>query len=85
LIIDSGAHREANVEELAEIKARKAEALQPGVPQEVSMRQTCLALLAHGVLGQVDPEIESIPGPTVIPRASSGAIRALLSATARSS
>jgi len=33
------------------------------VPQEVSMRQARLALLARGVLGQVDAAIESLPSP----------------------
>jgi hypothetical protein len=63
LIFDSGAYREATVEELAEIEARETEALKPDVPQEVSMRQARLALLARGVLGQVDAAIESLPSP----------------------
>jgi hypothetical protein len=63
LIFDSGAYREATAEELAEIAAREAEALQPDVPQEVSMRQARLALLARSVLGQVDAAIESLPSP----------------------
>jgi len=33
------------------------------VPQEVSMRQARLALLARGVLGQVDAAINSLPSP----------------------
>ena len=33
------------------------------VPHEVSMRQARLALLARGVLGQVDAAIESLPRP----------------------
>jgi hypothetical protein len=33
------------------------------VPQEVSMRQARLALLARGVLGHVDAAIESLPSP----------------------
>jgi len=33
------------------------------VPQEVSMRQARLALLARGVLGQVDAAIESLSSP----------------------
>jgi len=33
------------------------------VPQEVSMRQARLALLARGVLDQVDAAIESLPSP----------------------
>jgi hypothetical protein len=33
------------------------------VPQEVSMRQARLALLARGVLGLVDAAIESLPSP----------------------
>lgn len=63
LIFDSGEYREATAEELAEIEAREAESLQPAVPQEVSMRQARLALLARGVLGQVDAAIESLPSP----------------------
>ena len=63
LIFDSGEYREATAEELAEIEAREAEALKPSVPQEVSMRQARLALLARGVLGQVDAAINSLPSP----------------------
>jgi hypothetical protein len=63
LIFDSGEYRKATVEELAEIEAREAEALQPAVPQEVSMRQARLALLARGVLSQVDTAIDSLPSP----------------------
>jgi len=32
-------------------------------PQEVSMRQARLSLLARGVLGQVDAAIDSLPSP----------------------
>jgi hypothetical protein len=63
LIFDSGEYREATAEELAEIEARASEALHPAVPKEVSMRQARLALLARGVLGQVDAAIESLPSP----------------------
>jgi len=63
LIFDSGAYREATAEELDEIAAREAEALQPDVPQEVSMRQARLALLARSVLGEVDTAIDSLPSP----------------------
>jgi hypothetical protein len=63
LIFDSGEYRNATAEELMEIEAREAEALPPSVPQEVSMRQARLALLARGVLVQVDAAIDSLPSP----------------------
>ena len=60
-VMVDGVVRDATPEELAEIEARAAAANQPTVPQEVSMRQARLALLARGVLGQVDAAIESLP------------------------
>ena len=63
LIFDSGEYRDPTAEELAEIEAREAATAQPLVPQEVSMRQARLALLARSVLGQVDAAIESLPSP----------------------
>ena len=62
-IFDSGDYREATAVELADIDAREAEAAKPAVPQEVSMRQARLALLARGVLGEVDAAIDSLPSP----------------------
>ena len=60
-VMVDGVVRDATPEELAEIEARAAEANQPTVPQEVSMRQARLALLGRGVLGQVDAAIDSLP------------------------
>jgi len=62
-VLVDGIVRDATPEELAEIEARAAEANQPTVPQEVSMRQARLALLGRGVLGQVDAAIDSLPSP----------------------
>jgi len=62
-VMVDGVVRDATPEELAEIEARAENAAQPTVPQEVSMRQARLALLARGVLGQVDAAITSLPSP----------------------
>jgi len=62
-VLDAGVLRDATPEEVADIEAREAEAGLLAVPQEVSMRQARLALLARGVLGQVDAAIESLPSP----------------------
>jgi hypothetical protein len=62
-ILDSGVLRDATPDEAADIVSRAAEASLPATPKEVSMRQARLALLARGVLGQVDAAIESLPSP----------------------
>jgi hypothetical protein len=59
--IDS--YRDATPAESAAIQAAAAEASMAQVPQEVSMRQARLALLARGVLGNVDAAIDSLPSP----------------------
>ena len=62
-ILDGGVLREATPDEQSEIEAREAAAAKPAVPQEVSMRQARLALLARSVLGEVDAAIDSLPSP----------------------
>lgn len=62
-VMVDGVVRDATPDELAEIEARAEDVQQPTVPQEVSMRQARLALLARGVLGQVDAAIDSLPSP----------------------
>ena len=60
-VLDGGVLRDATPGEQAEIEARAAEVEQPAAPHEVSMRQARLALLARGVLTQVDAAIDSLP------------------------
>jgi hypothetical protein len=62
-VMSDGVLRDATPDEVVEIEARATEAERLTVPQEVSMRQARLALLARGVLGQVDAAIESLPSP----------------------
>jgi len=62
-VLSDGLVRDATADEVADIEARAAGDEQPAAPQEVSMRQARLALLARGVLGQVDAAIESLPSP----------------------
>ena len=61
LIFDSGAYREATAEELVDIEAREAEAAQPAVPHEVSIRQAELALLEAELLDDVEELVATLP------------------------
>lgn len=62
-ILDDGVERDATAEEIAEIEARKAAAVAPQVPQQVTMRQARLALLHAGLLDNVGEAIDSLPSP----------------------
>lgn len=61
-VLSDGVLRDATPDEQAEIEAREGEAAQQAIPQEVTMRQARLALLAIGKLDQVPPAIESLTG-----------------------